>query len=202
MIQSNVYLKHELNCLGVTIGVVPVKQDLRFVSKAKIRKTIAPYAKQPLLRIGTGLLPAPSVPTVRLLPTGRDGKGISKREIAQEMKGTLSSFFPNEKEQNEKSIKFNKKKQSIYQYLLSRMLYTKNDFSLFPVSFPFSAPFPSLPVGSKRTVGTEGLLRIREEGKRTGAKSEKEIGYFFPFRKSFLCYWLLPFLGFTFILNK
>jgi len=83
-----------------------------------------------------------------------------------------------------------KKKKTIHQYLLSRLLYSR----FFPIS----------PIELQKNLEENAKINIGSSSFSNSPliKKSEKFNYFFPYRKSFLCYWLLPFVGFVFTINK
>nr|YP_009629571.1 cell division protein [Chlorococcum tatrense]AYQ94355.1 cell division protein [Chlorococcum tatrense] len=73
--------------------------------------------------------------------------------------------------------------------------------SFLPLLSHGEASTASLPQRSPyfQRLGSRGTF-VRQRSLR--GKRNEEFNYFFPYRKSFLCYWLLPFVGFVFTINK
>ncbi len=109
-----------------------------------------------------------------------------------------------------KEIKDNKKisrnNDIIYQYLLWRLLYTrfqKSQQNILPES-QYLLKNQQLKENVFLFTRKKNIFLKKNNSFFSffKADSNKKLKYFFPYQKSFLCYWLLPFVGFVFTLNQ
>nr|QEP09191.1 cell division protein [Chlorosarcinopsis eremi] len=138
----------------------------------------------------------------------------------------LSAGFANSKEKvQDKAGRNLNKKTFVYQYLLSRLLNGSCACTPFPKVgseglqksqiFVAKQGYSNSVTGSNNTftsfASTSLFIPKAENGKlkddQTGlfcihGVGRDQIRNFFPYRKSFLCYWLFPFVGFVFTLGK
>ena len=137
----------------------------------------------------------------------------SEREELRSPDGLLhfvkKPLFEQELEQSSWGAKLLAQRESFTPQLRTRSNATINEVkkaapipqSFLPLLSHGEASTASLPQRSpyfQRICSRGTFVRQRSlKGKRN-----EEFNYFFPYRKSFLCYWLLPFVGFVFTINK